>query len=1091
MRKEGEDAKSLGDNVHSSFPHSLVDLLKTLDLHGVGVTATIEPDGTLRPVGGLWEKLGAQTMDYVQRGLLQIVVVAADQTDVPTEYLREDAEPLRVLKASTVADAVHQLTTQTGARRAIIEYEREACQSLDMLGRPVSLEYHYQHLPLLRSVKREFLLTDAHLPDMGEDFDPALRQADILRWEEELREELITYEQVAVADVFQSFQRYVDTAMQESPRFVVLGPPGSGKTTFIQYLAWQAASRNIQLFGRLLLPVRVRLRDWEAWSCGAASEEPGNERIFAQLPQYLAERYKLLSSAPSAEYWQRWLQRGEVLLLLDGLDEISGTPSFITTLKESLLVFRSCPTALTCRTVSFEHHQTVCADFPIFTLGGLDEATRDTYIRNFPAEHPDSYQPQQLIDQLNQTYQLLPLAANPLLLSIICYVVDDLRGARIPPTRAALYRRALEKLLARRPKRVSITYPGEEPSLGEKLTLLQQTALYLFAKGDRRLTFTEHEFGQTLKQALSTAGYGTTPAPWANALRADLTHNSGVLRGGNEQDIFFLHLTVQEFLVSAALASMVNDHGWQVSVEIGDMKYGFTQFLDKKAWDPRWQEVITLLAGQLNDPQPLFDILANDKKDDLFKHRATLAAMCLPEVSFEVNRSYQAGIDQITKLTFPAWFAYEKTGTSAAVPHLTRALPALGQINGNIHGTALLDWLCRQLREPQRDLQASAAEALGHMGQVAAYSPTVLTALGDTIQGRDAFVATKAVEALRRMGPVATRHPSIPPILARTALTTEDWFVRAGILRVFQQMGSATTQRAEVLPMFFAALDDNQPHVRANAAEALGQLPLSATQISAVREALFVVLNDQQEEDESVRAEVRTALDRLSQTTAELLAIPPIQPTQSLRASVPQKTEPRFALVTALQGENVEKRRAAAEALGRAGRVAIQDEEEAGVPMLSRALYDEDSGVRAEAARALGQIGDRAAQSSEILPNLVQLALYDPDSGVRAQAVETLGQLRKSIADSPQILDALITVLRGKDTGVRVQAARTLGQIGRAVARHPKGIPALMNALHDENSAVRTRAAEALGKIMAQGVRFFRRWWGKIEARDMESLTRL
>jgi len=117
--------------------------------------------------------------------------------------------------------------------------------------------------------------------------------------------------------------------------------------------------------------------------------------------------------------------------------------------------------------------------------------------------------------------------------------------------------------------------------------------------------------------------------------------------------------------------------------------------------------------------------------------------------------------------------------------------------------------------------------------------------------------------------------------------------------------------------------------------------------------------------------------------------------------------------------------------------------------------------------------------------------LYDPDNGVRTQALETLSQLRTCVAESPQILDALVTVLRGKDRGVRVQAARTLGQLGRAVARHPKGIPALLNALRDDDGSVRTRAAEALEKIMSQGVRLFRRWWGKVEVRDMEYLTRL
>jgi len=46
--------------------------------------------------------------------------------------------------------------------------------------------------------------------------------------------------------------------------------------------------------------------------------------------------------------------RGEVLLLLDGLDEIAGHQSFVVALQTALTTFQDCPTVLTCRTVSFE-----------------------------------------------------------------------------------------------------------------------------------------------------------------------------------------------------------------------------------------------------------------------------------------------------------------------------------------------------------------------------------------------------------------------------------------------------------------------------------------------------------------------------------------------------------------------------------------------------------------------------------------------------------------------------------------------------------------------------------------------------------------
>ena len=82
-------------------------------------------------------------------------------------------------------------------------------------------------------------------------------------------------------------------------------------------------------------------------------------------------------------HWRQWLQQGDVLLLLDGLDELEGKPEFLSLLRTTLETFTECPTIVTCRTVSFEQHRSLCVDFPLFTLADLAPNKRDAFIRAF------------------------------------------------------------------------------------------------------------------------------------------------------------------------------------------------------------------------------------------------------------------------------------------------------------------------------------------------------------------------------------------------------------------------------------------------------------------------------------------------------------------------------------------------------------------------------------------------------------------------------------------------------------------------------------------------------------------------------------
>lgn len=808
----------------------LVEQLDALDLAQVAVSATIDARGNLGPVGGLWPKLLAAARQAADLGVLRMVVVSDVQGDVPADLLKPDAAPLRVLKAATLAEVVACLYEEHGPRAAVRMYERRLCAQMDLLDAKVSLEAHYQVLPLLQEVKRERLPREPRSPDSrdgqpdtqdrargkggraddrhrqsrhAEDVkdqrlegdERRLREAGIIAWEEKLREETVHYKTVALDRLFGSFREMVKDAKSDAPRCVVLGPPGSGKSTLAQYLAWRAASGTLRLGDRLLVPGRVRLRDWEAWAIKPAAPDKS-------LPAYLAHCYRDIPGAPVESQWRAWLQRGDVLLLLDGLDEVAGAPTFLTALEQALGLFPNCAVLMTCRTVSFEQHRALCPHFPVFTLAGLDDAGRNAYITAYPAQHPERFDAAALIQQLERTPAMRPLAANPLLLSIICFVVDDPQGVSLPATRGQLYDKAVDKLLARR---------RLEPTAGvpevRRRRILERAALALFASSEEwQLVFDQEGLLAALEAGARAEGLGS-PADVADRLLADLVDNSGLLRGSLEQGYFFLHLTLHEFLASAALARSINEHkrGWQAKVKVGAVSVSAQHLVDHKSWDPRWQEVIVLLAGQLKDPDPLLALLADEERDDQFRHRLALAVRSVAELTAERQ---QQKVELVNYAVFEVLWRYYDDGTSDAVVHLMGAAqtlrysdiapailgPLVDILTLGRHGGWGLPW------ETERKIGFGLmmVAALGKAAGV----PQILACLDDMIT--HTHFAYAVIDAVRSIGSQAASPPILEGLAWHLCNSEDyDYVYRLGVAagRAVEALGDAAAT-----PEFFTKL---------------------------------------------------------------------------------------------------------------------------------------------------------------------------------------------------------------------------------------------------------------------------------------------
>ena len=116
---------------------------------------------------------------------------------------------------------------------------------------------------------------------------------------------------------------------------------------------------------------------------------------------------------------------------------------------------------------------------------------------------------------------------------------------------------------------------------------------------------------------------------------------------------------------------------------------------------------------------------------------------------------------------------------------------------------------------------------------------------------------------------------------------------------------------------------------------------------------------------------------------------------------------------------------------------------------LVKALKGDDPVARAQAATALGKLGN----SSAVEPLIA--ALQDHAGAVRGAAANGLGKLADSRAVAP-----LIALLQDPDAKVRALAARALGRLGDNRALAP-----LQQLAQDADQTVREKAQEAVKKL--------------------------
>jgi hypothetical protein len=614
-----------------------------------------EPDGKCHPIGGLLPKADEIASIFGAKG---VFLVAAAQQEDAALTARLGQYGLQPAGAATLQNAVTAASGLLGevlayldalvaeANRVPAYYPRDARLDRVRVRVRVSSERKRFDRAWAEEQERNRLLGMAddnpayrhrHSPDAAPGDERAERK-------DEPRVEVLDW----------------DTQVHGKVRLgAVVGDPGLGKTWLVKWEAARYADeartalRRTGDLAAVTLPIYRRLTDVAAAlhtleqrrDHGTADLPTLPDAVLASLQTWelpaTDQGTSRRLSPDTLQFLRDRLGTERVVLLLDAFDEVHDEqrPSLLRVLGEWVPKNPAAWVLFTSRVVGYQQPWT----FPErsetereMELLPFDDGQMGTFADAFFAGEPAAAK--DLRELLRRTPQVRGMAQIPLLLGFLCALYREDRQSRERRDwnlmrRTDLYEAVLQRLLNGQwkepPRRLT------EVEVDAKREMLEPVAYHLFVSGKEQFKLRDVRTAFRSAHAALYPGEPLTEKAVSRRIE-EWSEEDGVLvkaGAGDESPYLFLHLTFQEYLTACSLAERINKHGWdKATVPVGEKAVAAKLLVDRKAWLPQWQEVIILLAGKLDDPVPLLELLSDDATDDVFRHRLALAALCLPEI---------------------------------------------------------------------------------------------------------------------------------------------------------------------------------------------------------------------------------------------------------------------------------------------------------------------------------------------------------------------------------------------------------------------------------------------------------------------------
>lgn len=1036
---------SIGAGVALGLLHLLDRSRPPLEWQSYAITGAVTAEGEIRPVGSYPAKLQAAWTDRVK------VLVPQQDYDENSE-IQEWKELLPHLQGVSTIGQASEIAS--GLMGEVLEYlsalEKRLSQAPDyyrsrtrdgVASRQLGFEQIRQKVRVsnkrLQYQEQEALQREAE-PSAGY-FDTD---------EDTRTRSLEQIYQVKGSELFEEEKKEVRIEEWERlhgqiHRGIILGDPGFGKSWLLKYEGRRLTREgreglkagNLSL-DQVILPFHLRLGTL-AEAIPARGKKPITEIMLDLMQQEYQEQV-----SPTLRSWMKTKlveQPATCVFLLDALDEVRSGPEGRVKgrLLHHLEILAKNPSyriLLTSRIVGYQQ------PFPLahterereMELVAFDQGQVEGFIQAwFGVEAEEGRRLQQ---HLRQQPAVRMLARIPLLLSFLCLVADH--DQMLPTRRSELYEWVLRLLLEAHWKERDQQSTISEERIDAKLAILKEIAWHFSTADDTwRDLLPVAELRQVTEKAARTHRLRQRGG---QTVLEELSERDGVLvkageaPPGKSVPYLFLHRTFHEYLTASYLLQQP-EAVWKRHVQ-------------EHCWfEPDWEEVIVLLAGCLDDPNPLLQMLL-DEPYDAFHEMLLLAGRGVGVGARVCSCLADSILERLVNLL------------RSQIPRdQLRATQVLSQFDSQ----STSSYLNPLLHDQDSRTRLLAVKILSHTGK-----PQTTKLLVELLESSGDLFVQK--EVLRQLGNSGEANAVGPLASMLRSSTWQLWLVAAEALvnldsddavqclvEIFRDSSDYKQQlvaralsgmrRSETIQELCCALDSGSVSLKLAAVEGLMSSSVSIVDIAALI----------RDPDERVRATAVRALKQRKQLAdAEILRLARDDPDPDVRRLIAgglageSSSASVETLLHMLEDTDVMVLISASEALARTGSARC-------LARLTENLRSARPDVQWAAALALGRQG-----CVEAVPILAQ-ALTGKNINRRLLAVATLASIRHTAA-----LQVLIRALReDPDEDVRASAVAALASQDRGQA-----LPLLASAVFDLNTHVACTAVGAMGSMINQQV---------------------